>query len=230
MRVDEAGAHSVGGAARFFDAVAGRYDRVYALPAAESRRRMRRLRQELPSPPATILDLGVGTGRELSALLDAGYRPTGLDASEAMLARCARRSRSVPLVKADFWQALPFADASFDAAIALHGSLAHGPDIASLGRLSRELARVVREGGTWIAEAPAPAWLEKAKASPVQAGGRVRAIGARSCVYEDLVVGESIGVRVLDDHEWREAIGEAWATRVEPLGATEWLVVATRAN
>jgi SAM-dependent methyltransferase len=230
MRIDNAGTDSDGGATRFFDAIAGRYDRIYALPAAESLRRMRRIRQALPPPPATVLDLGVGTGRELSALLDAGYQPTGLDASLAMLARCARRSRPVPLVRADFWESLPFGDASFDAGIALHGSLAHCPDSAALPRLARELARVVRKGGTWIAEVPAPAWLDRAEALPLHAGGRVRRVGARSCIYEDLVVGASIEVRVLDDHEWREALGDAWATRVERLGETEWLVVATRAD
>src|SRR5260370_31624527 len=130
--------------ARFVDAIAGRYERAYALPAAESRRRMPRVVGVLPSPPARVLDLGVGTGRELTALRDGGYTPTGVDASRAMLERCARRARAVRTVHANFWRApLPFEDASFDAAVALHGTLAHTPDAAAMGRLACELARIV---------------------------------------------------------------------------------------
>lgn len=72
-------------AAAFFDAIAGRYERAYALTTAASRARMARVLGVLPAAPAQVLDLGVGTGRELTALLDAGHAPTGLDASRAML-------------------------------------------------------------------------------------------------------------------------------------------------
>ena len=106
----------ISAAEAFFDAIAGRYERVYALSSTESRRRMDRVLGDLPPPPARILDLGVGTGRELTALLDAGHLPTGVDASRAMLERCARRARPVPLVHADFWATpLPFAAGSFEA-------------------------------------------------------------------------------------------------------------------
>ena len=72
-------------------------------PAAASGARMARVLAALPPPPARVLDLGVGTGRELTALLDAGYAPTGLDTSR----RCSSDARAarapVPLVHADFW-------------------------------------------------------------------------------------------------------------------------------
>jgi SAM-dependent methyltransferase len=220
---------SVGGAARFFDAIAGRYERAYALSAEESRRRMPRVVRELPCPPARVLDLGVGTGRELSALLDAGYLPTGIDSSEAMLARCARRARPVPLLLADFWQPLGFAEASFDAAVALHGTLAHPPDGGAIARLAKEVARVVRPGGTWVIEAPAPAWLDQLEMAP-PGGGRIVRSGPRSCIYEDEVVGATIEARLLDECEWRDALGERWTARIEPLTEREWLVVATRAR
>jgi SAM-dependent methyltransferase len=220
----------------FFDAIAGRYERVYALPTAESRARMERVVRELPGPPARLLDLGVGTGRELPALLDAGYSPTGLDASEEMLAKCARRSRPVPLVRADFWQRLPFADGGFDAAIALHGTLAHPPEASAIARLANEVARVVRAGGVWIVEAPAPAWLdhlqelERERAARGGNEARIRRTGPRTCVIEDTIVGASIEARALDAGEWQSALGSAWSTRVDPLGELEWLVVAQRAR
>jgi SAM-dependent methyltransferase len=215
--------------ARFFDAVAARYDRAYAPPALESGRRMRKILGELPPAPARILDLGVGTGRELSALLDAGHRPTGLDVSQAMLARCARRARPVPLVHADFRIApLPFDDCAFDAAVALHGTLAHADDNASINRLARELARVVRAAGRFIAEVPSIAWLDEAVAVPAGSDRRVTKTGDRTCVYEDVVAGVSIPARVFDETEWRSAFAPDWRVRIEPRDAYEWLILAER--
>jgi SAM-dependent methyltransferase len=232
-RDDRAGAVATSTASgRFFEAIAGRYDRVYGLPPDQSRARMARVVRELPPPPARILDLGVGTGRELPALIDAGHAPTGLDSSPAMLARCARRSRPVPLVQADFWQPLPFLDGAFDAAVALHGTLAHAPDRATLAGLAREVARVVREGGVWVVEVPAPLWLERLDAAPLGpgVGPLARRTGPGRGVYIDPVVGAEIGILVLSADEWRAALGQHWAARVEPLGEVEWLVVATRAE
>jgi SAM-dependent methyltransferase len=216
------------GAARFFDAIAGRYERAYAIPTEESRRRMKRVLHELPPPPATVLDLGVGTGRELAALLDAGYAPTGVDGSRAMLERCARRGRQVPLVEADFWRPLPFADGAFDGAIALHGTLAHPPEAAALASLAAEIARVVRSGGVWLVEVPSPAWLDGLDALPVPTEQRITRTGARTCIIEDAVVSATIEARVYTDAEWREALGPSWTTTVEKYGAYEWLIVAHR--
>jgi len=221
---------TAGAAEVFFDAIAGRYERAYALPPAESRRRMTRVIAALPSPPARVLDLGVGTGRELSALLDAGYLPTGLDASRAMLARCSRRARPVPLVRADFWASpLPFEVGAFDAALALHGTLAHPPDDDAIRRLAGELARVVRSGGALVIEVPSPAWLERPPEALQGIDRRVRRTGARTCVYEDLVTGASIDATLLDAAEWGTALAPAWDARVEPVDDVEWLVVARRA-
>jgi ubiquinone/menaquinone biosynthesis C-methylase UbiE len=220
---------SAGKVTRFFDAIAGRYERSYALPAGESRRRMDRVLVELPHPPAHVLDLGVGTGRELTALLDAGYAMTGVDVSLEMLERCARRSRPVALVHADFWQPLPFADGSFDAAVALHGTLAHPPDDEALKRLAGEVARVVRPAGAWVIEAPSPAWLEALEWLPQAGDRRVRRTGPQTCIHEDHVVGASVEARVLSDEQWRTALAPSWNVRVDRLGEAEWRVVATRA-
>jgi SAM-dependent methyltransferase len=215
---------------RFFEAIAGRYDRVYALGAPESKARTKRLLAELPPAPARVLDLGVGTGRELTALLDAGLAVTGLDVSQAMLDRCARRARPIPLVRADFWEPLPFGDASFDAAIALHGTLAHPPAEDSLAKLGADLARVVRPGGVLVAEVPSPAWIERLDGLASTGDRVLRRTGPRTCVFEDRVAGASIEARVLDENEWTAALGPVWQTRIEPLGELEWLVLARRAR
>ncbi len=219
----------------FFDAIAERYDRVYAPPAIESRQRMSRVLAALPRGPLRVLDLGVGTGRELASLLDAGHQPTGLDASSAMLERCARRGRPTALVRADFWQApLPFALHAFDAAIALHGTLAHPPDPLAVGRLAAELARVVRPGGWLVAEVATPAWLDAIDALRIVDAGRepndraIRRTGARACVLEDRVVGLAIEARLLDASEWTKALLPAWRPQVRPVSESEWLLVAQR--
>jgi SAM-dependent methyltransferase len=221
-----------GGAAAFFDRVAGRYERAYALSGGDSRRRMNRVLSELPKAPARVLDLGVGTGRELAALLDAGHAPTGVDVSREMLERCARRARPVPLVHADFYEPLPFPAASFDAAVALHGSLAHSPDSSATARLAKELARLVRPGGVWLAEMPTPAWLDVAEEDverDAARGRRVRRTGPETCVYEDEVLGASIEARLPSEAEWRAAFGTVWTGRWVPVSAVEWLIVAERA-
>jgi SAM-dependent methyltransferase len=212
-------------ARRFFDAIAGRYERAYGLTGAESRARMNRVLAELPPAAARVLDLGVGTGREVTALLDAGYAPTGVDVSPAMLARCARRGRPVPLVEADFWAPLPFADASFDAAIALHGTLAHPPDDDAIPRLARELARLLVPGAPWIVEVPSPSWLDRAAGD-----GQLRRTGPTTAVYEDPATGAQIATRLLSDAAWAAALGPGWTTNVHPVGDAEWLVVARRAR
>jgi SAM-dependent methyltransferase len=218
-------------ARRFFDAIAPRYDRVYALPPRLGRERMRRVLSLLPSPPARVLDLGVGTGRELSALLDAGHRPTGVDVSPRMLELCGRRARPVPLFQADFWSAsaLPFAVGAFDAAVALHGTLAHPPGEGALERLGAELARVLRPSGILLAEVPSPAWLERLDDARTPTAP-VRRTGPRSCVVEDPATGARLEARVLSGPEWERALGPGWSVNVEPLGEVEWLVRATRAG
>jgi SAM-dependent methyltransferase len=192
---------------------------------------MERVVKALPAPPGRVLVLGVGTGRELPALLDAGYEPTGLDASREMLARCARRARPVPLVEADFYESpLPFADTSFDAAVALHGTLAHPPSLQAMGVLAGELARIVRPGGRVLAEVPSPAWLDRLE-GVASDERRVRRTGERTCVYEDLVTGANIEALLLDAPAWRSAFEPAFRVGIEPdepLGEVEWFVVADR--
>lgn len=94
-----------------------------------------------------LLDAGIGTGRNIPY-----YPPhswvAGIDSSEAMLARAARRrppGAQLALAQADVTQ-LPFADASFDAAIAtfLFCVLADALQAPAL----REIRRVVKPGGT----------------------------------------------------------------------------------
>jgi hypothetical protein len=132
-------------------------------------------------------------------------------------------------VRADFWGPLPFGPGEFEAALALHGTLAHPPEPASNAGLARELARVVARGGVFVAEAPSPAWIDRVAMDSSSPDRRVRRTGPRACVYEDLVTGASIEARALDEAEWRGALAPAWRTDIEPLDAFEWLITARRA-
>jgi SAM-dependent methyltransferase len=100
-----------------------------------------------------LLDVPCGFGRHSIPLARAGYRVTGVDRSEALLAEAGRRSgggNAPKLVRADYRE-LPFRDASFDAAINLFTSLGYLGDeedtraLAEIGRVLRPGARLVLE-------------------------------------------------------------------------------------
>ncbi len=210
----------------YFEAVAGRYEREYALPASESRARLSVITGELAQVPGSrVLDLGVGTGRELSALLDAGHQPTGLDISPAMLARCAARARPVPLVEADLYALLPFPGQSFDAVLALHGTLAHPPGDLALGKLAREIDRVLRPGGVVVIEVPTTRWLAAMSDRPTVSFVPHDAARGR---HVDPVTGATIEVELLTTEEWRALFPRPFVTRVDDLGGGEIRLVARR--
>ena len=203
--------------ARFFDAIARRYDHDYALPREHSRPRLARL-LELLGPPKRVLDLGVGTGRELPALLDAGHQVRGLDVSPNMIALCNKRERPIAVALGDFWEPLPFDAASFDAVIALHGTLAHAPADASLAPFAAEVARVLGAGGVFVAEVPRPSWIDAATGGDERSVQRIDTHVAR---YEDRRVKASIEARLFDDARWREVLTPRFELEIEPLGDHE---------
>jgi SAM-dependent methyltransferase len=198
----------------FFDAIARRYDRDFALRGDVSRERLAAMLEAVEGK-RRVLALGIGTGRELPALLDAGHEVTGLELSAAMIAECNKRSRTVPIVQADFYERLPFSDGSFDAAIALHGTLAHPPNEGAHRALASELARVLAPGGAFYAEVPAAEGLTKLG---------VAMTGARSFVHRDEASGIEVAGVALMKEEWREAF-DALGVRVESRGDVEHVII-----
>jgi SAM-dependent methyltransferase len=190
-------------AARFFDAIARRYDRVYAREGDESRASQKRLLGAL-APRSHVLDLGVGTGRELPLLLDHGHTVVGLDVSAEMLALASLRARPIRLVHADLWAPLPFDDASFDAVIALHGTLAHPETDEARRAFPREVERVLRPGGVFFAELPTKEWLSGAPGMVAGEPGRG--------TFRDEVTGVEVPVWLASPEEWAEWLAPLEAT------------------
>jgi demethylmenaquinone methyltransferase / 2-methoxy-6-polyprenyl-1,4-benzoquinol methylase len=126
-----------------FDRIAPVYDVMNRVMTAGLDLRWRRLAAEsVVRPGDRVLDAACGTGDLAIADKKAGAsRVTGLDFSEKMLER-ARRKAQLEWVQGDML-ALPFADATFDAATVGFGVR----NVADLELALRELRRVVRPGG-----------------------------------------------------------------------------------
>ncbi|MCL2723099.1 MAG: class I SAM-dependent methyltransferase [Polyangiaceae bacterium] len=217
-----------GPAKNFFDAIACRYDRVYALSGRVSRDRTEEALRSIAGKHRVLI-LGVGSGRELPLVLDAGHDAIGVDLSPAMIALCNRRSRTIPIVETDFWSPLPFDDASFDAALALHGTLAHPPRTTAFSDLARELGRVLRPRGVLVAEVPSATALARMASVPQRVlpeGIRIEMLSRTSFIHHDDALRVSIAGVAYDAEGWRSVLSPIFDVKVEPLGDIEVRIVA----
>lgn len=132
-------------AAALFAGIARDYDRMGALLSFGQDPLWRRtLVEEVRHPSGSlVLDVASGTGLVAEQLARRGYRVVRLDPSEAML-RAARGGSPAILGRAE---QLPFGDGAFDA-LAFTYLLRYVDDPAAT---LRELARVVRPGGSIVA-------------------------------------------------------------------------------
>jgi ubiquinone/menaquinone biosynthesis C-methylase UbiE len=132
----------------FFDAEAGRYDAGYDADDWSGRflrARMNAVLEALGDGGGRVLDAGMGGGRLVAELDRRGWDASGVDSSGQMVELAVGRLPHLAgrLRKADL-AALPFPDSSFDA-VAATGVVEYVED---LDRGLRELARVLRPGGT----------------------------------------------------------------------------------
>ncbi|GIE35041.1 SAM-dependent methyltransferase [Actinoplanes italicus] len=103
-----------------------------------------------PVQQKKILELGAGAAAASRWLRQQGAEPVAMDLSAGML-RHAREAgdRSgvrIPLVQADA-MALPFPADTFDIVCTAFGAI---PFVADSGAAMREVARVLRPGGSWV--------------------------------------------------------------------------------
>ena len=126
-----------------FDRIAPVYDAMNHVMTAGLDRRWRRLTAgAVVRPGDRVLDACCGTGDLALAAREAGGDVTGLDFSERMLERARRKAPDLSWVAGDLL-ALPFDDASFDAATVGFGVR----NVQDLEAGLRELARVLRPVG-----------------------------------------------------------------------------------
>jgi demethylmenaquinone methyltransferase/2-methoxy-6-polyprenyl-1,4-benzoquinol methylase len=126
-----------------FDRIAPVYDAMNRVMTAGLDRSWRRLTVEaVVQPGDRVLDACCGTGDLALAAEREGGVVTGLDFSPRMLERARRKSATVRWVQGDLL-ALPFDDASFDAATVGFGVR----NVADLDAALVELGRVLRPGG-----------------------------------------------------------------------------------
>lgn len=109
----------------------------------------RLIREFVPPPPASILDLGCGAGRTTYSLRSAGWRTCGLDLSEPLLRAAQRRFPGLPLLQADA-TALTFASHTFDAALFSFNGIDDIHPESARERCLAEAYRVLRPGGVII--------------------------------------------------------------------------------
>jgi SAM-dependent methyltransferase len=117
---------------------------------------------------ADVLDVCCGTGLLAAELAARGYRVTGVDASEAMLARArSLLGPGVPLIRATLPD-LPV-EKIFDAATStLDGFTYLAPE--TLGPTMEALARALRPGGWLVFDVHAEAMLALTSSRPVVSG------------------------------------------------------------
>jgi SAM-dependent methyltransferase len=128
------------------------YGRPAPLPDPRVDRKFERVWELLDAqlPCAAFLDAGCGDGRHLAAIAAAGYRPArvvGVDISERILetARATAAPLEPELVRANL-ESLPLANDAFDLVLCTQ-VIEHLLDVEAG---VRELARVLRPGGTLI--------------------------------------------------------------------------------
>jgi SAM-dependent methyltransferase len=94
----------------------------------------------------SALDVGAGTGRFTTQLVEAGWRMTAFDAAPEMLAVIRDRIPGIATVEGRLGEPLPFADGQFDGLVAMRVVKYVLDTEAALA----ELARVVAPGGTLV--------------------------------------------------------------------------------
>jgi demethylmenaquinone methyltransferase/2-methoxy-6-polyprenyl-1,4-benzoquinol methylase len=127
-----------------FDRIAGPYDLMNSVMTAGLHHRWRSRAADLArvGPGSRALDVATGTGDLAIELASRGAEVVGSDFSEGMLDVARRKAPSLAWEQGNAL-ALPYEDASFDAATVGFGAR----NFSDLSQGLREMARVVRPGG-----------------------------------------------------------------------------------
>src|SRR5262245_52436996 len=141
-----------------FDPVADRYDQTRFYPPEIAGQIAEALITQGRVPAGgSLLEIGIGTGRIALPLLALGVNVTGVDISPRMVERLEEKYATARAEHTELvWgrltielvdmTALPFADATFDAAVGVH--VLHL--VPEWRRALDEVLRVVKPGGTFL--------------------------------------------------------------------------------
>jgi SAM-dependent methyltransferase len=195
-----------------------------------------RLNRELPvlqdvfGPPGDLglLDAACGTGRHITAMVAAGYRVTGVDLSDDMLAvarkHLAEQGVTAPLIRAAF-DAVPSVPHRFDGIYCLGNSLAAtGSAEAARGSLAA-LASVLCPGGRLFVQILNFEKLRTEK--PALRGPRVTIVNGVEYVSLRLFSFRGNAVEVTNvtmwkDQTWRQHAGTGSLYAISGAEMTDW--------
>ncbi|HJQ75583.1 MAG TPA: class I SAM-dependent methyltransferase [Gaiellaceae bacterium] len=125
-----------------YDGLADWYDTEFQ-PAPLEGETWQTVSRLLGEGAGALLDVGCGTGSYAAGFQGLGWDYTGVDASEDMLRRA--REKGATAIRAEA-TALPFDEASFDAAV----SVFTHTDVDDFAGMLREVARVLRPGAPFV--------------------------------------------------------------------------------
>ncbi|PZD94227.1 class I SAM-dependent methyltransferase [Paenibacillus sambharensis] len=110
---------------------------------------------------AAVLDVGCGMGRHALALHELGFKVTGMDLSEQLLAEARVRDAEgrVRWERGDM-RSLPFADGQFDGTVNFFTSFGYFEDEADNRAVIKELRRVLKQGGRFLIDFLNPVYVQ----------------------------------------------------------------------
>ncbi|WP_242613612.1 class I SAM-dependent methyltransferase [Herbihabitans rhizosphaerae] len=186
-----------------------------------------------------VLEVGCGSAPCSRWLAGQGARPVAFDLSAGMLryARAGNASSGieVPLVRANA-ERIPFADASFDLACSAFGAV---PFVSDLHRLHREVARVLRPGGTWtfavnhpmrwiFPDVPGPvgmtvtsSYFDRTPYLEVDADGRATYVEYHRTMgdHVEAITSAGLALERLIEPEWPDGLTREWGQWTPERGA-----------
>jgi 23S rRNA (guanine745-N1)-methyltransferase len=190
-------------------------------------------------PPATLLDLGGGTGHHLAGLLDRLPEAVGvvLDSSPYAARRAARAHPRAVAVVADTWARLPILDGVLDRVLVVFAPR-NGPEIARVLRPEGRLV-VVTPAAHHLAELVGPLGLlrvdpDKAERLAATLEPHLRPVRAAThgspLVLDRAAVATLVGMGPHARHVSRTALAASLAALPEPLEVTVAVDLTTYAR
>ncbi|UCG17407.1 MAG: class I SAM-dependent methyltransferase [Phycisphaerales bacterium] len=178
-----------------------------------------RLEREIPvlcdvmGPPGDLglLDAGCGTGRQAVAMVRAGYRVTGQDASDEMLRVASEHAAAagvhVPWVGCRFESLHDSVTHFFDGVYCIGNSLAAAGSADAIGEAVRNFAAVLRPGGRLLVQVVN--FTRMRQESPCVRGPRVSRVGGTEYISFRVFrfepePAEVVNITAWNDGQWRQ--------------------------